>query len=391
VLLALLAALAAAPLYWLVVPERARGPLVALASVVALGLADRRLVVVVVGASVAIWALMQVAAGGRRAVARAAVVAGLLAVVALFVWNKLAAPGVRAMPSQRGVALLGVSYLVLKAASALVEAGRGGFRDARLGDVLAWVAFLPTYPSGPMEDFDHFRSQRPAADVALALAGLERILFGLVKALVVAHALGAWADPIVAHPDGAGRARLAVVLWAEAVRFYLDFAGYSDVAIGLGAVFGYRIEENFDRPFLRRNLVQLWQRWHMTLTRWLRVYLFIPVTRLLIRRAPAVGDRGAAVVGQCVAMTFCGLWHGLGWNFALWGMLHALGLVWVGIVARDLGRHLPPGVVGWWRRSPLAAAASIALTFNTFAVFLVFVLADVGGALHYLRLLAAGH
>jgi D-alanyl-lipoteichoic acid acyltransferase DltB (MBOAT superfamily) len=127
----------------------------------------------------------------------------------------------------------------------------------------------------------------------------------------------------------------------------------------------------------------------MTLTRWLRLYIFTPLTRALLR-----GERGwdltAAAVAQVVTMTACGLWHGLRWNFALWGFLQAVGLVWVAIGAREIARALPPPVVAWWRRSPLAHGLSVALTFNAFALGIVFVLVDVPSGLGYLGRLVLG-
>ena len=279
------------------------------------------------------------------------------------------------------------SYLVIKAAAALIEAGRGTIERFGFRDVLAWIVFLPTYPSGPMETFEHFGPQRPDFDRARVLGSLERILFGLVKALVVAHYLGTWAAPILDSPEKQGPLLLLGGLYAFSLRFYFDFSGYSDIAIGLAALFGYDIEENFDRPFQRRNLVQLWQNWHMTLTRWLRTYLFIPVSRRILRGSGGRADRIAVVAGQIVAMTFCGLWHGVSWNFVLWGFLHALGLIWVGVVCRDLGKRLPDRLVEWWRRSNLAYGISTALTFNVFSILIIFVVTDVASAFTYLALL----
>src|SRR5439155_6292345 len=92
------------------------------------------------------------------------------------------------------------------------------------------------------------------------------------------------AASVMSEPAAHERATLLLGLYAFTLRFYLDFAGYSDVAIGLGALFGYEIQENFDRPLVQRNLVLLWQRWHMTLTRWLRTYVFIPLSRSFMRR-----------------------------------------------------------------------------------------------------------
>lgn len=380
----LLGALAVVPLYWLLVPARFRLDAAIAGSLVGLAFYDVRLAVSLAVIVTVLFLLMRatVAAQGRTAWALSA--GGLAALLALFVWNKLGGQGMGALPSQSGLALLGVSYLVLKAAAALVEVRRGAFADVTFREVLAWIVFLPTYPSGPMEDLDHFRTQIPMFDWVRLSAGLERILVGLVKALIAAHYLGLWAAPILASPDDHGRAVLLLALYAYSLCFYFDFSGYSDIAIGLGALYGWEIEENFDNPLIRRNLVQLWQRWHMTLTRWLRLYIFIPIARAMTRRIRRA-DRLAAVAGQVASMTVCGLWHGLTWNFAVWGLLQAMGLIWVGVFARDLGTRLPSGVVSWWRESRAAYVASAALTFTAFSLSLIFVVSDTPGGVAYLR------
>jgi D-alanyl-lipoteichoic acid acyltransferase DltB (MBOAT superfamily) len=90
-----------------------------------------------------------------------------------------------------------------------------------------------------------------------------------------------------------------------------------------------------------------------------------------------------------VAMTFCGLWHGVAWNFVIWGALQGVGLIWVGVIARDLGRRLPSPVVAWWRRSPVAYAASAFLSFTFFSLTVIFVVTDVRSSVHYLSCLFA--
>jgi D-alanyl-lipoteichoic acid acyltransferase DltB (MBOAT superfamily) len=384
-LLGLFAAIIAAPFFWLV-PSTHRRDALTLASFAALAVIDPRVPAVVLLVAVGLFALL-------RCIVRApswtglAVFAGCVALTALFVLNKLTGQELAVLPTQGGLALLGVSYLVLKAAALLIEAARGSVRDFSLREVLAWIVFLPTYSSGPMEDFEHFRDQSPVIDRTRVFAGLERILFGLFKALVVAHQLGEWVDPVVSSPLQHDRGTLLLGLYALSLRFYFDFSGYSDVAIGLGALYGYDIEENFDRPFQRRNLVELWQRWHMTLTRWLRRYLFIPVSRRFLRRLGSAHGALAIAAGQIVAMVFCGLWHGIAWNFVAWGFLQAVALVWVGVLARDIGRRLPNTVVDWWRHSRTGYALSTVLTFNVFAFLSLLVFADVESALSYWRLL----
>ena len=387
-LIALLCALLAAPLYWAFVPVGWRREVVALASLLGLGIYDPRLLAALLALNLVLFGLVRAIAAGPAGRARALAAFGLLLLAALFVWNKLAAGGGGVLPSQGGLVFLGLSYLVLKAAAALLDTLRGHHRELRFRDFLAWMVFLPTYPSGPIEELAHFRDQTPRVDQARVLTGLERILFGLVKALVLSHQLGQWASPILSAPDAHGPLTLLAAAYAFTLRFYLDFAGYSDIAIGLAALFGYEISENFDNPLVRRNLVQLWQRWHMTLTAWLRRHLFVPLSRAIMRRSGPRWDQAALILAQLGTMVFCGLWHGLGWSFAVWGLLQALGLVWVGIAAPALGRRLPEPLVRWWRAHPLAHAMSVLLTFNYFALSSTLVFSDLEQGLHFLARLA---
>ncbi len=383
-LIALLCAVLAAPLYWAFVPVRWRREVVALASLLALGIYDPRLLAALMALNLVLFGLLRAMAAGPSGRARALAACGVLLLVALFAWNKLAAGSGGVLPSQGGLVFLGLSYLVLKAAAALLDTLRGGHRELRFRDLLAWMVFLPTYPSGPIEELAHFRDQTLRVSQARVLTGLERILFGLVKALVLSHQMGQWAGPILSAPDAHGPLTLLAGAYAFTLRFYLDFAGYSDIAIGLAALFGYEIRENFDNPLVRRNLVQLWQRWHMTLTAWLRRYLLVPLSRAIMRRGGPRWDQAALILAQLGTMLFCGLWHGLGWNFAVWGLLQALGLVWVGVVAPVLGRRLPEPLLRWWRTHPLAHAMSVLLTFNYFALSSVLVISDLGQGLHVL-------
>jgi alginate O-acetyltransferase complex protein AlgI len=383
-ILGLLAAILFAPLYWLLVPQRWRREVLGVASLIALGCVDRRLPFLLIALCVALAALLRaIAAAPERARAPRAAV-GLAALAALFVWNKLTGDHMSVLPSQAGLAFLGISFLVIKASGALIDTARGTIPPYGFGAVLAWIVFLPTYPAGPMETLDHFAEQAPRFDRARALGGLERILFGLVKALLVSAYLGIWAAPLLDAPDKHGPLVLLAGLYAFSLRFYFDFSGYSDIAIGLSALFGYDIDENFDHPFLRRNIAQLWQHWHMTLTRWLRTYLFIPVARRVMRHGGRWGDRIGIAAGQIVAMTVCGLWHGVTWNFAVWGLLQAVGLIWVGVIAREVGRRMPPALVVWWRQSWAAYGVSMVLTFNFFSFAVIYAMTDVGGATRYL-------
>jgi alginate O-acetyltransferase complex protein AlgI len=379
----LLVALAAVPVYWLAVPAGRRRAALTIASAVALALVDWRLPLLagaVLAATVALLPALQPGRGARRPL----LIAGLAACAALFAVNKLAGARPTALASQSGLLFLGVSFLTLKVAGALIDAARGGLPRATAGEIAAWLLFLPTYPSGPIEPFDHFRAQQPRYERARVLVGLERILFGLVKALLVAHYLGEWVDPVLAQPHALAPSLVFAALWGNALRIYFDLAGYSDIAIGLSAMYGYEILENFDRPWTQRNLAQFWAHWHMTLTGWLRYYVFTPTSRGLMRRRRG-HDRLAIAVGQLTTMLLIGLWHGFGWNFVVFGLAHGIGLVAV-TLSRDLGRRLPPALVAWWRRAAAARALGVAITATFFSVSTALFSSDLE---HGLRILGA--
>ena len=387
-LLALLGALLFAPFFWLCVPLAWRRNALTLASLVGLGLIEPGLLVLVVAVAAGVWGVVALLAQGRVSRPAWLAVPALAILVALFLLNKLAGSG-GLLPSQGGLLFLGVSYLVLKAAAVVVDAARGRLREVGFGEMLAWIVFLPTYVSGPIEEFAHFRPQTPEPSRERVLGGLERILFGLVKTLLLSHYLGSWVTPILADPALHAPGVLLLAGYASVLRFYFDFSGYSDIAIGVSALFGIEIQENFDNPLVRRNLAQLWQRWHMTLTAWLRRYLFLPISRGILGPGGVARDTLALVTAQVVTMTFCGLWHGLGWNFLLWGLLQAVGLIWVGRPARAVGGYLPARVRAFWRESPLGYALSVALTFHYFALTSVLVFTDIDRAgVYALSLLA---
>jgi D-alanyl-lipoteichoic acid acyltransferase DltB (MBOAT superfamily) len=131
-------------------------------------------------------------------------------------------------------------------------------------------------------------------------------------------------------PDLAQQAHSALGLWAllygYAFRLYFDFAGYTDIAIGVGLLLGVRLTENFKRPYLKTNITTFWQSWHITLSDWARFYIFSPLSRSLLRRKPRPSPRLIVFLGLMATMLTIGLWHGIGWTFVIWGAWHGLGL-----------------------------------------------------------------
>ncbi|HYV56622.1 MAG TPA: MBOAT family O-acyltransferase [Candidatus Nitrosopolaris sp.] len=347
-------------------PARHRPLGMAALSFAAVGVVWHVPVVPVLGASLAVYGIGRVLPRLPAAACRWTLAATVATVVAALGLVKAHAAPPRNLA---GVApVLGLSYFALKFIQHLVDAGAGRAQQVDLSGFLCSIFFLSTYPAGPIErtgDFARGLAAPPGwSDRAL---GVERVVVGLGKKFLLAQPLLSWADPRFRAATAAPRGQLLLAVYAFALGLYLDFAAYSDVAIGVARGAGVRVRENFDHPFVRRNLGLLWQHWHMSLTSWLRDFVFVPVARRLLRvtRRPLL----AQITGQTATMLACGLWHGVSAGFVLWGAYQAAGLA----------------VLGAWRawRGPAPASAPVRdalatlATFHFFAFGLVLFACDV--------------
>ncbi len=224
---------------------------------------------------------------------------------------------------------LGFSYIAFRLIATLRDRQAGRLPELNLREYITYLVFFPALTAGPIDRPERFvkdlRAEAPF-DAAEAVAGGERLVMGLLRKFVVADGLAYLAlDPSnAALIRGAGWLWLAV--FAYSLRIYFDFAGYTDIAIGLARWLGVRLPENFNRPYLKPNLTQFWNNWHMTLTQWFRAYYFNPLTRALRGRKPALAAPLVILITQVTTMLLIGLWHGITWNFILWGAWHGLGL-----------------------------------------------------------------
>jgi len=210
--------------------------------------------------------------------------------------------------------------------------------------------FFPTLAAGPLRRYPEFDAQldglqNPTRDHAIA--GAARIIRGLFKKVCIADLLVI----VIAELEGARRWTAPLVLTLAVLqgwRTYYDFAGYTDVAIGLAQLVGLRVPENFHRPFRARSLGEFWRRWHMSLSFWIRDYVYVPLG-------------GNALV----AMTIFGLWHGAAWNYLLWGVLHGIGLTVEARVRRRFPAVFHRGAV----RAALRRTVFLAFLTYTWLVF----------------------
>lgn len=282
---------------------------------------------------------------------------------------------------------LGISFFTFQQIGYLIDAHGGRAKGRRALDYAAFVSFFPQLISGPITHYREMIPQfndperfRPRWD--FIGTGLTVFAIGLFKKVLVADPFGATVNPIFerAQAGGVGFLEAWTAALSYSLQMYFDFSGYCDMAIGLGLLFGIALPLNFNSPYKARNMIEFWARWHMTLTRFLTAYIYNPVTMAISRRRAQRGlplpRRGRMSVGTflllvawptMLTMFVSGVWHGAGWQFIIFGLLHGLFLV----VAH--GWHAwkaHKGITG--SGGPLAVAASVLLTFLCATVALVF-------------------
>ncbi|MBR1586283.1 MAG: MBOAT family protein, partial [Clostridia bacterium] len=218
---------------------------------------------------------------------------------------------------------LGISFFTFQGLSYVIDMRRGQEEPGSLLDGCLYICLFPQLVAGPIVRWGDIRGQMRNRRVTWdGLArGFQRFIPGLAKKVLLADTLGMLADAAFACPD-ARRGRLFALLGITAfcLQLYLDFSGYSDMAIGLGAMLGFSFPENFDHPFRSASMREFWRRWHITLSRWFRDYVYIPLG----------GSRrgaGRTAVNLIVVFALTGLWHGAGWTFLLWGLWNGLFVV----------------------------------------------------------------
>lgn len=190
-------------------------------------------------------------------------------------------------------------------------------------DVLAYISFFPTIMAGPiMRGRQFFPQLQNAEGTASGFnEGICYILSGLFKKVVLASYLSAsLVDPLFEMPDSYSATAALVGIYAYTIQILCDFSGYSDMAVGIGRLMGFQLPQNFESPYRSLNLQEFWRRWHITLSLWLRDYLYIPM---------GGSRKGNRYVNLTTTMVIGGLWHGSGLNFLIWGFFHGIGLALV--------------------------------------------------------------
>ncbi|HOX43327.1 MAG TPA: MBOAT family O-acyltransferase [Myxococcota bacterium] len=247
--------------------------------------------------------------------------AGFLATQA---WHLGRLLGVEApQPALDIVLPVGISFYLFQLLSYLVDVKRGRAAEADPLRFALYVAFFPHLVAGPIVRADELLPQLhapPPFDGQRFQRGVLRLLQGLLKKAVLADGLAAWVEPVFRDPAQASGLGLWTAVVGYAAQIYCDFSGYTDIALGAGQLLGFELPENFRYPYLALSPADFWRRWHLTLSRFLRDYLYIPLGGS--RRGRARTD-----LNLLLTMLLGGLWHGAAWRFVLWGGYHGLLLV----------------------------------------------------------------
>ena len=218
---------------------------------------------------------------------------------------------------------LGISFFTFRLISYVIEINRGKIEATKDFVVFAtYVSFFPTILSGPIDRPNNFIPQLKSKrlfNYDLAVDGYRQILWGLFKKVVIADNLTAFINSAWSDIPSQSGSTLFIAAILYSIQMYADFSGYSDMAIGVGKLLGFRITKNFNYPYFTRNVAEYWRNWHISLTSWLTDYVFMPLN-IKFRNLGILGLIFAIVIN----MLTVGLWHGANWTFALFGLYHGL-------------------------------------------------------------------
>jgi alginate O-acetyltransferase complex protein AlgI len=317
--------------------------------------------------------------GVRRAVAAAGVVINVL-VLGFFKYSFVQHAILRSVSTAATdvIFLIGISYTSFRAIHFVLEAYKNEIKTSGLLTFLNYMLFFPAFISGPIHRYNHYRANSAATRNAPfrsdLTAGLERIVHGLFKKTVLAAIVFPYTLLNIGVPIEAMTPWQVIMgLYAVGLYFYFDFSGYTDLALGAARIMGFVLPENFDYPFLQRNIQQLWAHWHMSLTTWLTDYIYWPVVRRMrkdgfLRKHPVLLSNIAILV----AFLVCGIWHGETLNFAIWGLYQGLGIACVNTY-QQWKRKVRNPIARRYFASAWSYGLGVIATFNFFALGQAFI------------------
>jgi D-alanyl-lipoteichoic acid acyltransferase DltB (MBOAT superfamily) len=284
------------------------------------------------------------------------------------------------LPVLRVILPVGISFYTFQTMSYTIDIYRGKLEPTEnFIDFALFVSFFPQLVAGPIERAKNLLPQisKPRHMTREnVLSGLNLVLLGFFKKVAIADTLAPIVENIFASPEGMSSGQLWTGVYAFTFQIYGDFSGYTDIARGIARILGFELMENFNAPYLSRNITEFWRRWHISLSSWLKDYLYIPLGGN--RRG-----RARTYTNLTITMFLGGLWHGAAWNFGVWGLLHGIYLAGHRMILREKKPDLSwPGTFNGWAGDII----KIFLTFHLVALtWVLFRSPDFPSALVYLK------
>lgn len=284
--------------------------------------------------------------GANPARAKTLLILGILlnvAALAFFKYGNVLSAQAGQAASLKLLLPLGMSFFTLQHIAYLVDVKKGLITAERnLGLFATFMAFFPKIASGPIERGRKLLPQlhQPRqVDAHEVLLGFRQVVFGIFKKVVIADRLALIVNQVF---DNVGTYNGITILYAMlflTFQIYLDFSGYTDIALGAARLMGIELTPNFKRPYLATDVAEFWNRWHLSFSTWLRDYIFYPLRRFLLQHHSA--QALALVLPPLVTMLLSGAWHGVGWNFIAWGLYHAIFYI-ISLWVKDMRKLHPP-------------------------------------------------
>lgn len=238
---------------------------------------------------------------------------------------------------------LGISFFTFHGISFLTDIYRSKKEEPiRLDETTLYICFFPQLVAGPIIRYHDIIDQIRTRTITLIglNQGIQRFILGLFKKVVIANSVGALADQVMDQaPDDLSSPAAWLGIIAYTLQIYYDFSGYSDMAIGLGSMLGFRIPENFNYPYISSSIQEFWRRWHISLSTWFRDYLYIPLG----------GNRKGntrTYINLGIVFLLTGFWHGATWSFVFWGMFHGLFMILERLFLGNVLKKIP-SIIGW--------------------------------------------
>lgn len=273
-----------------------------------------------------------------------------------------------------GLGLVGISYLAFRTSRLVLEIRNGSVTMPGLWEYLNFSFFLPTMAVGPINSYTNYRrgfAETPW-DVPIGRAAM-RVLVGLVKYQFLGglfNQLGYSALLLDDHPHPWMDLPVAMVFYY--LFLYCNFSGFCDMAIGTAGLIGIPVPENFDNPFAARNMREFWNRWHITLSQWMRDVIFAPLSKFLVRVGGPANANHAVALTVAIVFFLIGVWHGVGWNYALFGLAQSLGVVTVHYYTIFLKKRFGRDGFKAYNENPWIHAGAVVVTFCYYSITLFF-------------------